>query len=545
MRLFNLLTGILLTGICISSSFAQTITTDILYDFSQGQPGDTLQSEIRFVYAGSSQIVVAGNVQHSGGKAHFFTAAFDYDGSLLWKKEIAVPAGFYKAEISGFTNLKQLDNGNFAVAGLLTDVPENDSLHIPFLYLFGNNGDSVSLQLMSRPLWKLGALNRDDEGHIMIAGLYDGTQQNGPYITQADSLWVTQRDAFGEELWTMEIIPGAGISGLVSNVFDIIWQPAYNRYIIPVGGYYGGPIYRLIAISPDPSPYILGAGYLYGNPPIGFFSVGVSMDNSLYADISLFKRREADNFNFVCSATLMGGNNIKGLYYGSLHPSGAEEQWGKGYFISPYESDTILLDNGGMAIKEAVNGDMVLLKKATFASASTSETSTYTLNYIPFLMRTDNVGNIEWEQYYTRLNTTDTNIDQYLNDMSVAPDGRIVLAGALKSKAAVPGLYDTVGSVSWLVVMNDSAHDGNVGIPDLQHSLAQQVSVYPNPASGTVNIQYGSLVLRQVRLADYSGRIIRVYTPAASFNITGIAPGMYLLEAVTDKGTVRKKIVIQ
>ena len=538
MRILKLLLAGVLSAAGISSAFAQTITTDILYDFSEGQPGDTLQSEIRFVYAGSSQIVVAGNVQHTGGNAHCFTAAFDYNGSLLWKKEIAAPQGFYKAEISGFSNLKKLDNGNFAVAGLLTDMPDNDTLHIPFLYIFGNNGDSVSLQLMNRPLWKLGALNRDDAGHIMMAGLYHNIQTD-PFNVRADSLWVTQRGASGEELWTMEFMPAPGINGLMSNVFDIIWQPAYNWYIISIGGYYGGPVHRFVGISTDSSVFFT-AGYIYGNPPIGFFSVGLSADNSLYADISLFKRREADDFNFVCSATLMGEENIKGLYYDSLQPSGSEEQWGLGYFISPYESDTILMDNGGMAIREAVNGDMLILKKASKAKSLNA------FNYIPFLMRADNAGNIEWEQYYTHLNTTDTNIDQYLNDMSVAPDGRIVLAGALKSQAAVPGLYDTVGSVSWLVVMNDSAHDGNVGIPDLQQSLAQQVSVYPNPASDHINIQCGSLNVEQVYLSDYSGRIIRNFpSQNRMLDITGIAPGMYLLKVVTDKGSVPKKILIQ
>jgi len=54
------------------------------------------------------------------------------------------------------------------------------------------------------------------------------------------------------------------------------------------------------------------------------------------------------------------------------------------------------------------------------------------------------------------------------------------------------------------------------------------------------------LKAEQVCLADYSRRIIRNFpSQNRMLDITGIAPGMYLLKVVTDKGTVPKKVVIQ
>jgi hypothetical protein len=199
------------------------------------------------------------------------------------------------------------------------------------------------------------------------------------------------------------------------------------------------------------------------------------------------------------------------------------------------------MDNGGLRVAEARNGDMLMLKKAIRWPAYSQN-----WNYLPFLMRATETGDSVWTRFYTHLNTTDTNIDQYLNAMSVAPDGRIVLGGAVKSARSVPGLFDTTGSVSWLLVLDDSAHDTITGISEWPAEGDPAVMVYPNPATEAVTLRYADLQVKSMRLAELSGRTIRVF-PAQdrTLSLKGLAPGMYLLELETNMGKYIKKLVIR
>lgn len=143
-RSFLKLTLCLMALVAFKNAKAQQIITNGLYDFSQvsDSNSDTLHSEIKFVFAGDNQIVVTGNVKHTVGKPHIFTAAFKYSGELKWKREIQVPSGFAQMNITGFVNLKKLNNGNFVIAGLLRNTRET-ILHKSLFCIFLNLTETV------------------------------------------------------------------------------------------------------------------------------------------------------------------------------------------------------------------------------------------------------------------------------------------------------------------------------------------------------------------------------------------------------------------
>lgn len=354
--------------------------------------------------------------------------------------------------------------------------------------------------LNNRPLWRLGVLNTDDDGNILLAGLHSRTTPPPPFSNTphySDSIWAAKLAENGTIIWTKEI-SFAAPDGMINNVADIhnfMQVPSEDKYIFTLARINAGYIraYTFLTIDDSPQPFYLNyfEGLLHGTIDISFYMLGLSLNGSLMPGISIIRKKDDSGYYFVCSAAdmtswLQSNYITKGIYYGSLPPVPGSETWGKGYFIPRDNNDyrdTLLMDNGGLRIREAGNGDLLILKKA-----STLESN----NAIPFLMRTNNFGDSIWTHFYTYLSnhTFDTIINQNLNDMAIAPDGRIVLGGAITSKKAQPGIFDTVGSISWLMVLDDREHDSTSGIRQISGMKTSEFRLSPNPVSDLLQLEW-------------------------------------------------------
>lgn len=78
--------------------------------------------------------------------------------------------------------------------------------------------------------------------------------------------------------------------------------------------------------------------------------------------------------------------------------------------------------------------------------------------------------------------------------------------------------------------------------------LANQFSVYPNPASNVIKISGNNNVLvNGVTVTDLNGRTVKTVkfnnVASAEVNIENLAAGMYMVNITSDKGTATKKIV--
>lgn len=84
----------------------------------------------------------------------------------------------------------------------------------------------------------------------------------------------------------------------------------------------------------------------------------------------------------------------------------------------------------------------------------------------------------------------------------------------------------------------------NVGVS----AYADDVTLYPNPNGGKFSVHSGVARMREVRVYDLQGRLLRNLTvdgQTADINIENFPAGTYLVHIVTDKGTVTKTVLKQ
>jgi hypothetical protein len=82
------------------------------------------------------------------------------------------------------------------------------------------------------------------------------------------------------------------------------------------------------------------------------------------------------------------------------------------------------------------------------------------------------------------------------------------------------------------------------GIEDI---IFSSTSIFPNPASGIVNIK-SDYTINTIKVYNYSGQVISnelVDTKFYQFNTSKFNPGLYLFQIETNEGTITKRIIIE
>jgi hypothetical protein len=82
------------------------------------------------------------------------------------------------------------------------------------------------------------------------------------------------------------------------------------------------------------------------------------------------------------------------------------------------------------------------------------------------------------------------------------------------------------------------------GIEDI---IFSSTSIFPNPASGIVNIK-SDYTINTIKVYNYSGQVISnelVDTNFYQFNTSKFNPGLYLFQIETNEGTITKRIIIE
>mgnify|MGYP003468211537 FL=1 len=85
--------------------------------------------------------------------------------------------------------------------------------------------------------------------------------------------------------------------------------------------------------------------------------------------------------------------------------------------------------------------------------------------------------------------------------------------------------------------------DTQFGTVDVTEEQALQVSVYPNPTRGNINIASESAV-SAVTLSDLSGKVLQTFQDASSTLHLNVQPGTYLLHVTTADGVQIRKIIV-
>jgi len=548
---------------------SQQVTVNKVYDFSGN--ADTLNSQINYVYADSNQIIALGEAYPDSAQPYAFTAAFDYSGNLLWEKPIRLPDGLYPMD-SGFNNLVKVKPGLYVAGGNIANAPKEGAYvsKEPFLYFFNNQGDSIRLLRIADSMMdhRLSALTVNQEGHIIVGG--SKVPLDSPLTHRwYGNYWLAEIANTGNVI-TEKLIEGDGYvysffpspNAGITNIIPVDWDSIH--YVLAINSNSPDlcgkifwldstftPAYRflhLAGIPPDVpyegDTYITMPDQFYHfefnlilrkNHPYSFFwSFPVSID--YHYTPGYLENIPSINGLYFCRAHIMPLN----IYTVDYHLD-----WYKAFLndtdLMPELSSFVWKAQDRSELAEAVNGDL-LVQREVYRPTDTVDLFPYPPRYyFPVLFRAGDTGHLKWGMSFQYVHTMDTGIYHNFYDISVAPDGRIVMAGFLRSRYAVPG-YDSVGKVSWLVVLSDTLHDHQPQPPETEGialtATGQQAKllVYPNPTLDNTNIDLkhfkGQPQDFEWQLSDITGRLLqsgRLYARKQSIRLERYPTGVYLL----------------
>ena len=78
--------------------------------------------------------------------------------------------------------------------------------------------------------------------------------------------------------------------------------------------------------------------------------------------------------------------------------------------------------------------------------------------------------------------------------------------------------------------------------------LDREITVYPNPASSQVIVEFSTGDINVIRLLDLTGRLVMSFRPEnslATLNLDALASGTYLIQVDTKNGIYTQKILVE
>lgn len=97
---------------------------------------------------------------------------------------------------------------------------------------------------------------------------------------------------------------------------------------------------------------------------------------------------------------------------------------------------------------------------------------------------------------------------------------------------------------STMTYENVYTHDFDLTALSTNSSSVQSISIYPNPSSSIINLDYKELLVSKIQVVNSLGQFVK--TQLNNFEVIDIAEiplGVYILKIDTDRGTLEKKII--
>lgn len=163
---------------------------------------------------------------------------------------------------------------------------------------------------------------------------------------------------------------------------------------------------------------------------------------------------------------------------------------------------------------------------------------THDNNDAGFVLKSDSYGNIIWQRKYNKNNDTDL-----FYSIVTTNDGGFLLGGQVRN--VTPFNQD-----AWLLKVDEygcTYPDCTVGI-DENDNTKVVADIYPNPASELLNIEFQDTENYLVTLSDINGKIVFTTTTDETLltvNVSSFTTGVYVLQLVSKRSLVNKKIIIQ
>ncbi len=110
---------------------------------------------------------------------------------------------------------------------------------------------------------------------------------------------------------------------------------------------------------------------------------------------------------------------------------------------------------------------------------------------------------------------------------------------------------------------NPNIHPGATEIPDngidedcsgadatssIEELAATKLNVYPNPSNGMMTVNFSDIQINSITVTDLNGRVVsalEVNATTIDANLSELKNGLYIMNVVSEKGAVQKRIAIQ
>jgi hypothetical protein len=169
----------------------------------------------------------------------------------------------------------------------------------------------------------------------------------------------------------------------------------------------------------------------------------------------------------------------------------------------------------------------------------------------PFTVGTAQSFNFSWKKNHT---------------WGFCPQGNCIDNGTgLGSNTGIKSIYDSVNSAVHIVlfVQSDSSlyvYQSASIVPNVVSGIdevgeEQNLNIYPNPSNGSVNVAFGLKELQHVTIEVFNVVGQKVYEnnfdklSAGQHNVAidtkGFASGVYLIQLISESGTVTKKLIVE
>lgn len=422
--------------------------------------------------------------------ANIYLLRVDTKGDTVWTKEIGTSNDRELAY-----GMTQLPNGNVIIVGSINIPPDAATM----------DGLVVCTDANGTVLWqkRYGGNNTDYFTDIT----YDGQYLVASGITQsfgagdADA-WIVKMDTSGDTLWTR-----TNGGTLTDDAWGI--TNAYGDYYITGGTYSfaNGQFDDAWVVKINASGDMLWRK-TYGVKDrvdwawsINTVQAGGAVDGFVLTGVTDTEENQPGNalgnLNFLKIDT--AGNIVWNKPIGGTGGSNWRRE--------------------GFDAKQMPNGNFVLCGFKLEPSIQSQQL---------YIVQTNSTGDVIWDTAY---GTSDSNY--YASALTLTQDGGWAVTGYV---------FHPAQPIRYIYVTK--FQPGNAGIGEAIST--NDVVVYPNPAMhGKVNISVKNITVDKVIVRSVDGRMTTEITGRhGSYEVEVDKPGMYLVEIITEKGVIRKKLTV-
>jgi Secretion system C-terminal sorting domain len=422
-------------------------------------------------------------------------------GDTLWSHviELGVNSG------NQIQSIIETHNGNYVTAGSSGDQILHRSHAV--LIKFSTNGDTLWTRKLGLPNLSerfYGIKQTADDGFIICGIRIGATTYEDVYLVKTDSMGIPQWErTYGgnnsDFALSLELTQEGGFMILGYTYSYGIGQ--YNMYLIKTDSLgnmlwqktYGGPLkdYGQSITKTTDGNYVIVGGIYVSTDTVAAYAAKIDTAGNV-----LWEKTYRGNYKYA------GFNAVKTLPNGNYAISG-------GLVTRPGN----IRNYGQLNILDQTN------------------------------------GNILWRKEYKHYDAD--SVQQEFYAMDICQDGGFAMAGMISDLRAGANPYNSMWLVKTDCMGNDSIWDSaacplTVGVEELKMENGE-LRIYPNPAHSELRIMNEGLRMEEVKIYNVLGECVFNLSIKQLDNVTidvsSLLSGIYILEATTTKGAMRKKFV--